>query len=122
MARKSLASIDPRLAEMTEEFAFLSELKGELANEVVKAQDKSTRNAIMAVHGILLANATGGITEHSGGKLRTVKVDMKWISANLLWLAVEIVKGLALVDLRVVNFTFPTTQCATCGATINEED
>lgn len=117
MARKTLAALNPHMDEMVETFQAVSEFKEELARAAIDEQDKPTQKAIYAIHKILVDNATSAITDRDpDGNLCTVNVDIKYISYNFLWLAVQIVKGLALVDLRVANFNFPPSLCSNCEA------
>lgn len=121
MARKTLADIDPGLTVVIEEFQAVGRVKDEMAKDAIKMQDKETRAAIDRILGTLQTYATGYITPKIGKSVVPVKVDNEFITMHLRWLAVEIAKDLAFVDIRLANFTFPPSLCASCGADIIPE-
>lgn len=104
MARKSLAAFSARDIA-TEEFEAVTEYQHELATEAYKAQDAETRIAIDKLVHVLKQYSTGS-------KLNT-SADM--IDKALFVVAVEVVKDLALLDLRVEGFVFPQDACVKCG-------
>lgn len=75
-------------------------VKVEMANDVFTKQDAPTKAAIKKVLDVLKTHAVDD-DEHTVMHLR--------------WLAVEIVKDLALTGVRVATFTFPPTICVGCG-------
>jgi len=112
MARKSLADLYPH-KEALDEFVAVSLVKYEMAEEVYDAQDDETRTAINAIMGVLSTYATGNMTI----KGESIKVPDTALQQNLLYLAVEVVKDLALLGIRVANFEFPKL-CVTCGVEV----
>lgn len=99
MARKSVA--DLRQAE-SEEAEMIAEMKGELFSEVYKKQNKETRELIDKIIAQLrIYNRT--------------KLDEPYLTHALSWLAMEVVKDLAITGIRLGTFTFPKGVCAVCG-------
>jgi hypothetical protein len=115
MARKTLADIDPRLAPIVEEFQVLSEVRQEIAKDAYDVQDAGTQRTIDRMVATLQQYATGYITAKVGKTVVPVKIDNDFIGMNLFYLAVEIVKDLAFMDIRVAEFEFPEQLCAVCG-------
>lgn len=121
MARKSLADIDPDLRRATEEWQSISLVKYEMAKDAYDLQDDKTQKVIDRIVGTLQQYATGHITVKVGGSYVSVKISNEYLGYNLLYLAVEVVKDLAFVDIRVANFTFPELLCAVCGDPMPEQ-
>lgn len=103
MARKSLAVIDPQLAEAAEEFKDISEIRYELAMDVYNAQDAKTK--------VVIDKIVATLQQFS-------KTDNEIVGWNLMYLATEIVKDLAFMDIRVAEFEFPVQMCAMCGVVL----
>lgn len=124
MPRKSLASINSRVRETVENFESVSELKFELAREAYDVQDEETQRVIDRILATLQTHATGYITvqlQPPHGAIYPVKISNEYLTYNLLWLAMEVVKDLALLDIRVASFEFPPSLCTKCGAEIIPE-
>jgi len=109
VARKTLADVDLVLRRATEEFESISLVKYEMAKDVYDLQDADTKKVIDKIMDILGQYATGYTTNGD------VPVTDEYMNYNLLYLAVEVVKDLAFVDIRIANFTFPESMCAVCG-------
>jgi hypothetical protein len=107
MARKTLADLDPGLTSAVEEFQAVSLVKYEMAKDAYDLQDKTTKKVIDRIMATLQVYATGYITVAVGGSVYPVKLDNQYLGYNLLWLAMEIVKDLALCGVRVAAFEFP---------------
>lgn len=121
MARKTLADIDPRLKSVVEDFEAMSLVKHEMAVDAYELQDKETQAVIDRIVATLRQFATGFITAKVGGTYVPVPIDNKYLGYNLLYLAVEIVKDLAFLDIRVATFEFPPSLCVKCGAEVIPE-
>lgn len=127
MPRKSvidLKSSDNLLDQATEEFKDVSEVKAEMARAVYDQQDAKTKAVIDSIHATLQHYATGYITVQlapPSGALTPVKLDNEYLGYNLLYLAVEIVKDLAITGIRVASFVFPPSLCVECGAEVIPE-
>lgn len=121
MARKSimdLRSADKLVQDALEEHQSVAEIKYELAKEAYDAQDRQTRAVIDRIVGTLQSYATGYINvqlQPPEGVLVPVKLDNTYLGYNLLYLAIEIVKDLAFLGVKVANFKFPKSYCARCG-------
>lgn len=115
MARKSLADIDPELVSVLDEFKSLSEVRYEIARDAYNVQDDATKQVIDRMVATLQQYATGYITAKVNKTAVPVKIDHDYLGYNLLYLAVEIVKDLAFMDIRVADFEFPEQFCASCG-------
>lgn len=127
MARKSITNLksNAKLVEnAVAEFKSISELKYELAKEAYDAQDEDTKKAIDRIIGTLQVYATGSITvqlQPPFGEYVTVRIDATYLGYNLLWLAIEICKDMALLGIRLAAFDFPQSMCAKCSAEIIPE-
>lgn len=99
MARKSMA--DLRRAE-DEEARSIAEMKGELFSEVYDKQSKQTRQLIDKIAAQLRIYCK-------------TKLDEPWLTHSLNWMAIEIVKDLAVSGICLGSFTFPSGICAVCG-------
>jgi len=107
-----------------DDFKAVSEIKYDLAKEAYDMQDEDTQKAIDRIVNTLQIYATGSITIQLSpprGALIPVRIDNTYLGYNLLWLAVEICKDLAFLDLQVANFEFPPSQCVKCGSEIIPE-
>lgn len=115
MGRKTIADIDPELRAATEAFKALSLVKGEMARDAYAVQDKATKKAIDRIVATLQQHARGEVNLKVGNTLVPVKVDDQTLGFNLFYLAVEIVKDLGFVGIKVANFKFPAHLCVRCG-------
>ena len=123
MPRKPITALSPKsidrmLEDAVEEFKAVSEIKFELAKDAYDQQDSETKATIDRIVGTLRQYATGYINVQLNppeGAPVPVKIDNEYLGYNLYWLAVEIVKDLAFIGIRVENFEFPDTHCAQCG-------
>lgn len=106
MARKS-ADVFEKVAQIRA----LSQVKYEMALDTFNEQDAETQTVINKMVDTLYGLAMGTFIEDG----QTVQVDDGIVGASVLWLAVEIVKDLALCGARVGNFTFPQSLCSSCG-------
>jgi hypothetical protein len=122
MARKSvtdLKSAKRKLEEAIEEFEQMSEMKFELAKTVYDTQDAKTQAVIDRIVTTLRVYATGYITLQLApphGAPTAVKITNEYLGYNLFYLAVEVVKDLAIMGTRVAEFDFPPALCSQCGA------
>jgi len=122
MGRKSVTDL-PSSAKLVddaiEQYNSVAEIKYELAKAAYDAQNRATRRAIDRIVDTLRVYATGYINvqlQPPEGALVPVKVDNTYLGYNLLWLAIEIAKDLAFLDIRLADFRFPEALCAKCGA------
>ena len=122
MARKTISDLrssDKLMQEAVDRHKSISEVKYELAKEAYDAQDDDTKAVIDKMVETLRTYCTGYINlqlQPPTGAMVPVKLNNEYLGYNLLFLAVEIVKDLALLDIKVASFKFPPSMCATCGA------
>jgi hypothetical protein len=113
-----------RIEEQVEIFKRATKARHELAQEAFFAQDTETREVISRIQRMLCVNATGVIRVWKSGNKREqstlVQVEMSYIEMNALYMAIEILKDLAMMDVRVANFKFPESFCAECGVKLND--
>lgn len=125
MARKTVIENDSRVQEALEEFKILTELRMEMAQDALKAQDEETQAVIWRIAQRLAYGASGYIkirvNPPHGGTV-PVKIERDMLDANTLFLATEILKDLALFDVRIANYKFPPSFCVSCGAEIETSE
>lgn len=105
MARKTGLSLKD---VMREEFIALAEYQAELARETYFAQDSETQDAIDKMASVLAQYSTGS----------TFDVSEEVLDKALSVIVMEVVKDLALLDIRVANFTFIEGSCVKCGGEV----
>lgn len=73
---------------------------------------------------MLCVNANGVVRVYYEGNRReggvAVTVDMEYIEMNAFYMAIEILKDLAMMDVRVDKFKYPESFCAECGVKLND--
>lgn len=119
MGRKISIESSDEVSEALEEFTMLSELRHEMAMAAYVHQDKATQEVVDRICDRLRLNATGHIKVKVNGGVVPVKIDSDLLDANCLFVAMEILKDLAMFDVRVENYNFPPSVCAGCGVEIN---
>lgn len=118
MPRKSVTDLktdDKIIEDALADFMAVSEVKGEIASDEYKAQDAKTRKVIDGMVATL-ANYALGTVKLAG--VDGIVIYEEAVRDNLLYLAMELAKDLALVGIRVGNFQFPTNLCAICGGDV----
>jgi hypothetical protein len=118
VAKKKKKKVDPRIVEQIDEYKERSAIRLKIAKAAYDAQDQKTRQVIESIQNQLLVGASGVIRVFPTGKRNesiAVKVDMEYVENNTLYVATEILKDLALMDVKVANYKFPTVFCAECG-------
>jgi len=113
-----LKSVDKLTDEAVEMFEAVAEVKAELANAVLEAQDAKTKALILIVASSLRSRLSDGIKVKVGRSHIDAMARGKAIESTVLWMATELVKDLALVGLQVGNFQFPSDVCAICGGDV----
>lgn len=113
MARKTAKAHDE---EIIEEFVAVSEIKDELAGDVYGNQDDKTKAALALIVKTLRTYSTGKIVVDG----EELEIEPDVLAQNFRWLAVEIVKDLALLGIRVESFNFPEALCAICGTELSK--
>ena len=106
------------IQQQLEIFYAATEARYRIATAAFEAQDEKTKEAIRMIRDRLSVLATGTIRIFPDGKRNpgyTVQISTEHVDNNLLYIATEIVKDLAFMDIRVENYNFPKVYCAECG-------
>jgi len=115
--KKSKAGLNSKIEEQLEIFRRQTEARGRIAEAAYEAQDKQTKNAIDSIRDRLSIIATGNVLVYPDGKRNpgvSVQISTELVDHNILFFATEIVKDLAMMDIRIENYEFPTVYCAEC--------
>lgn len=124
MAKKQISETDRYVKDAVEEWRSLAEMRGELAREAYDYQDDATKAVIDRIVTRLRLGASGYIEVRVNppkGNLVAVKIEQAYLDFNLMYVALELLKDLALFDIRVGSFQFPPSLCSSCGAEIIAE-
>lgn len=119
MPRKTLDQL-ASLKSTAEEFEALSLVRYELAIDAYEYQDDETKAVIDKIVATLRQHANGTVNVQRGGKLIPLKVSDETFAKNLLYTALEVVKSMYFVGLKVANFKWTPTVCIACGAKIEK--
>lgn len=111
MARKSAAVADPRIREAVEMAEIEAEVRGELADTAIDLQDDKTKALIEQMVAELRKGVTGNIVV----KDVPARISDDAVEANLRYVATEILKDLAVFDIRVGTYNLPSHLCVLCG-------
>ena len=93
-----------------------SELRYQGAKAVYDEQDNQTKDALDRMIDLLSGIARRRMWVSAGGENRmVVTLPDQVIRHNMTYMAVEILKDLAIFDVKVDNFTFPDHLCGVCN-------
>jgi hypothetical protein len=109
---------DEAVARQLELFEAATKSRYRIATAAFEAQDEKTKEAIRMIRDRLSVIATGTIRVFPNGRQNpgvTVTIGQEFVDQNLLYIATEIVKDLAFMDIRVENYEFPKVYCSDCG-------
>ena len=109
---------EKKVEEALKLFQLATDARYKIALAAYEAQDADTKNAIDGIRDRLTTIATGTIRIFPDGKRGasyTMQISTELVDANTLYIATEIIKDLAYMDIRVANYEFPTVYCADCG-------
>jgi hypothetical protein len=109
---------DKKVEEALALFEKATKARYRIAKAAYDAQDKETKNAIDSIRDRLTSIATGTVRVFPDGKRNpsvTAQISTELVDANTLFIATEIIKDLAFMDIRIANYSFPTVYCAECG-------
>lgn len=112
-----------KLADLkAQEFAEESEHRFHRAMDVYEAQDEDTQEAIDRMADVMktIGRTQMWVSTSRTGPRKIVYFSPDTIRHNALYLAVEAVKDLALMDVRVANFKF-IDRCVTCGKKVKRK-
>lgn len=120
---KRKPKIDKGIAQQLEIFEAATKARYRMATAAFDAQDERTKEVIRMIRDRLSVIATGTIRVFPQGRKNagvTVQISQELVDNNLLYMATEIVKDLAFMDIRVENYSFPKVYCAECGDKLNK--
>ncbi len=120
MARKVNIKV-PDIQDALDEWKLMTETRYEIAMEAYEYQDDETKKVLDRIVIRLRMGANGMIRVRvnppHGGTV-PVQVEQEWLDMNLLYVATEILKDLALFDIKVGTYQFPPSLCVSCGTQI----
>jgi hypothetical protein len=123
--KSAVVTVDQaKVEEVMEQVRALAEIRGEIAQAAYEHQDKATQAVIERIRDTLRVAATGYVeitVDPPHGAIVPVKLEQRYVDFNLLYVAVDILKTLAIFDVRIENFEFPPSHCTNCGAEIEYE-
>lgn len=112
------------VVKQVEIFKRATQARYDLARQAFDSQDEDTQNVITRIQKMLCVNANGIIRVYVDGQKRnksyTVTVEMDYIEMNAFYMAIEILKDLAMMDVKVAGFKFPESNCSECGVKLND--
>jgi hypothetical protein len=117
MARKTAADLNPSMPAL-DDFEAVSAVKFEMALDVYAVQDEETQKVIDLIAATLRQYSNGHAKLKVSGRFEFVPIPEEMLNQTLMYLAVEVVKDLAILGIRVANFEFPPNICVTCGVEV----
>jgi len=112
---KKKVSVNAQVQEQVKQFEERAEIRQRVASAAYNAQDAKTKAVIDSIMDQLLLGASGTIRISLGKETVAAKVDMEYVEFNAMYVATEILKDLALMDVKVANYKFPAVYCVECG-------
>lgn len=106
------------LAQELAVFRQQAQARAEIAQRAYDAQDKETKLALDSMVDRIVSISRGVATFNVRGKKVAAEVPTESIKHNALYLATEILKDLAMLDIRIANFRFDPARCSECGKPI----
>jgi len=106
------------IAEQLKLFEEHTKARSKIAKAAYEAQDEETKEALDLLRSRVATMSSGYIRIFPNGKRNpSIAVPIAWELAeqNILFIATEILKDLALMDIQVANYQFPKVYCAECG-------
>ena len=88
------------------------------AQKHYEAQDDDTQEAIDRMAAMLEKIARRQMWVRIGENKVVSQIDAEDITMNMFYMANEIIKDLAVMDVKVANYKFPGNLCAECGTEI----
>lgn len=122
--KKARVTLQAAINKQLKFFREATQARFDLAQQTFDAQDPETQAVVLRIQKMLCQNASGVIRVFPNGEKRNlsvnVSVEMDYIEMNAFYLAIEILKDLAFMDVRVANFKFSEAFCADCGVKLND--
>lgn len=102
-------------AETIRRWKALAEKRGALALEAFNYQDEATQEVLSRMRDRLMLGANGLVQFRSKEHPPfTYQAELEYIEHNALYVAVEILKDMALMDVKIANYKFPPIRCVEC--------
>lgn len=117
MARKKLLTLQEKAERELQVFIEQSEARHKIAQRVYDHQDKDTKHSIDVMVDRIVSISRGVVSVKLKGEKERVAISVpkEQIRQNALYLATEILKDLAMLDIRIAGFQFDAKFCADCG-------
>lgn len=115
MAKKIPLTVNQLLGQEIEVFKKQSRARSQIAEKVYATQDTETREAIDSMTERIVSISRGVALFTVKGKKIASELPTETIEQNARYLATEILKDLAMLDIRVGNFRFDPRLCAVCS-------
>jgi hypothetical protein len=110
-----------RAEEEIRKFKELAQHRFKMAKAAYDYQDEETRHAISVIRDRLVLGSNGVVRispRGANGESYSISVEVEFIEMNALFVATEVVKDLALFDIKLANYKFPPAFCAECGVSL----
>jgi hypothetical protein len=107
-----------RLDHELQVFMEQSIARASIAKRAYAPQDAETKAALDTMVDRIVSISRGVATFKIGKRKVAAEVPTEAVKNNALYLATEILKDLALLDIRIANFRFDPQRCAECGKPI----
>lgn len=122
MHKKKPLTLMQRVDREVEIFREQTESRAKVAQRLYDSQDTETRGAIDAMAERIVSVSRGLLSVTPNGSKDAVVVTLSTdlIQKNAFYLATEIVRDLAMFDVRVANFRFDPKLCAQCGVPLSK--
>lgn len=113
----SEAKLDALADAAMEKFTAEVVARHDAAHEIYAKQDSQTQDAIERIQDIMLRIGRKRMWISVGGREDRVVRDIpQAVQARIAWyIAVQIVKDLAVMDIRIEDYKHPAGNCAMCG-------
>ncbi len=107
--------LERKVEHELEKWKEISEARGRIAQTAYNSQDEQTQETIERMMDRILAGSNGVVKVVVAGTTIYRGVDMHYLGLNAMYLATEILKDLAFMDIQVANYEFPEMVCTECG-------
>lgn len=95
----------------------IAEKRFKMAMQIYEAQDGSTQEVIDRIRDRLTIAATGVVIING----QPVKLEQKYVDFNLLWIAVDILSDLAMMNIQIENYEPSPMVCIECKREIYKQ-
>lgn len=117
-ALKTKKLVDRLVEDEVDAFMDATKKRYEIALRALKSQDEETTDAILRVADRFSTTQPSYLHVYPHGKNKAsvaVPIPKEVMEQNALYIATEIFKDLAFLDIRIANYVFPRGICAECG-------